>query len=111
MRSFHLPLNQEKSGSMSKFAATSIGIGHVGNIFKEGELEAISVCKDSLLTAADGKKYKTKFYNLDVIISVGYRVKSLRGMQFRPDNYREGQQSAKGLSAERACNKPPIRKS
>jgi hypothetical protein len=56
---------------------------HVGNIFKEGELEQVSVCKDSLLTAIDGKKYKTKFYNLDVIISVGYRVKSIRGTQFR----------------------------
>lgn len=56
---------------------------HIGNIFKEHELEKDSVCKDSLLTAADGKKYKTKFYNLDVIISVGYRVKSLRGTQFR----------------------------
>ena len=56
---------------------------HVGNIFKEGELNQDSVCKDSLLTALDGKKYKTKFYNLDVIISVGYRVKSLRGTQFR----------------------------
>lgn len=56
---------------------------HVGNIFKEGELEINSVCKDSLLTAQDGKKYKTRFYSLDVIISVGYRVKSLRGTQFR----------------------------
>jgi len=56
---------------------------HVGNIFKEGELEQVSVCKDSLLTASDGKKYNTKFYNLDVIISVGYRVKSMRGTQFR----------------------------
>ncbi len=56
---------------------------HISNIFKEHELEKDSVCKDSLLTAADGKKYKTKFYNLDVIISVGYRVKSLRGTQFR----------------------------
>jgi hypothetical protein len=56
---------------------------HIGNIFKEGELEINSVCKDSLLTALDGKKYKTKLYNLDVIISVGYRVKSLRGTQFR----------------------------
>src|SRR5690606_5147085 len=42
-----------------------------------------SVCKDSLLTAADGKSYKTTLYNLDVIISVGYRVKSQRGTQFR----------------------------
>ena len=56
---------------------------HIGNIFKEGELAQISVCKDSLLTAQDGKNYKTKLYNLDVIISVGYRVKSLRGTQFR----------------------------
>ena len=56
---------------------------HIGNIFKEGELEEISVRKDSLLTASDGKKYRTKIYNLDVIISVGYRVKSKRGTQFR----------------------------
>ncbi len=56
---------------------------HIGNVFSEKELNEKSVCKDSLLTAKDGKKYKTKIYNLDVIISVGYRVKSLRGTQFR----------------------------
>ena len=56
---------------------------HINNIFKEGELDKISVVKDSLTTAADGKRYKTKFYSLDVIISVGYRVKSIRGTQFR----------------------------
>ncbi len=56
---------------------------HISNIFKENELQENSVCKDSLLTANDGKKYKTKIYNLDVIISVGYRVKSKRGTQFR----------------------------
>ena len=56
---------------------------HITNIFNEKELVEQSVCKDSLLTAKDGKNYKTKFYNLDVIISVGYRVKSLRGTQFR----------------------------
>ena len=56
---------------------------HISNIFKEGELDKNSVCKESLLTAVDGKLYKTKFYNLDVIISVGYRVKSVRGTQFR----------------------------
>ena len=49
---------------------------HINNIFREGELEMFSVVKESLTTAADGKKYKTKFYNLNVIISVGYRVKS-----------------------------------
>jgi len=56
---------------------------HIANIFKEGELEEISVGKNSLLTASDGKKYKTKLYNLDVIISVGYRVKSKTGTHFR----------------------------
>jgi hypothetical protein len=56
---------------------------HIGNIFKEGELIEDSVCKESLLTASDGKSYKTKIYNLDVIISIGYRVKSRRGTQFR----------------------------
>jgi hypothetical protein len=66
------------------FDATKQNISlHINNIFKEGELQPDSVVKEYLTTAADGKKYKTKFYNLDVIISVGYRVKSLRGTQFR----------------------------
>jgi len=56
---------------------------HIRNIFKEGELEEFSVVKDYLTTASDGKKYSTNYYNLDVIISVGYRVKSHRGTQFR----------------------------
>ncbi len=55
---------------------------HIENIFEEGELQENSVSKESLLTAKDGKNYKTKFYNLDLIISVGYRVKSIRGTQF-----------------------------
>ena len=56
---------------------------HIKNIFEEGELQENSVSKDSLLTAKDGKRYKTKLYNLDLIISVGYRVRSIRGTQFR----------------------------
>ena len=56
---------------------------HINNCFKEGELDKDSVVKDFLTTASDGKKYKTKYYNLDVIISVGYRVKSQRGIEFR----------------------------
>ena len=56
---------------------------HIKNIFNERELQEKSVSKDSLLTAKDGKNYKTKVYNLDLIISVGYRVKSIRGTQFR----------------------------
>jgi hypothetical protein len=56
---------------------------HITNIYKEGELEENSVVKEYLTTATDGKKYKTKLYNLDVIISVGYRVKSKAGTRFR----------------------------
>ena len=56
---------------------------HINNCFKEGELDKGSVVKDFLTTASDGKNYKTKCYNLDVIISVGYRVKSQRGIEFR----------------------------
>lgn len=56
---------------------------HIRNIFKERELQEDSVIKEYLTTASDMKDYKTKFYNLDVIISVGYRVKSHRGTQFR----------------------------
>ena len=56
---------------------------HISNIFKEGELEKGSVVRDFRITASDGKDYKTKHYNLDVIISVGYRVKSKQGTQFR----------------------------
>jgi len=57
--------------------------GHVKNIFKEGELKENSVVRDFRTTAPDGKEYQRKHYNLDMIISVGYRVKSKRGIQFR----------------------------
>ncbi|HEY4147452.1 MAG TPA: RhuM family protein [Chitinophagaceae bacterium] len=56
---------------------------HINNIFKEKELDKKSVVKESLTTATDGKQYKANYYNLDVIISVGYRIKSKRGTQFR----------------------------
>lgn len=56
---------------------------HIRNVFREGELQENSVVKDFLTTATDGKAYETNHYNLDVIISVGYRVKSHRGTQFR----------------------------
>ncbi len=56
---------------------------HIGNIFNEGELNEDSVVRKFRTTASDGKNYNTSFYNLDVIISVGYRVKSQQGTQFR----------------------------
>jgi hypothetical protein len=56
---------------------------HISNVFEEGELQRDSVVAEFATTAADGKTYRVEYYNLDVIISVGYRVKSLRGTQFR----------------------------
>lgn len=71
--------------SMSKVFGCSIdNISlHLKNIFKERELDENSVIEESSVTASDGKKYKTKIYNLDVIISVGYRVNSKKATQFR----------------------------
>jgi hypothetical protein len=56
---------------------------HLQNIFKDKELDQDSVVKDFLTTAADGKKYHTKMYSLEVVVAVGYRVNSVRGMLFR----------------------------
>jgi len=56
---------------------------HVANIFEEGELASKSVVANFATTASDGKTYQVQYFNLDVVISVGYRVKSLRGTQFR----------------------------
>lgn len=56
---------------------------HISHILSEGELVGDSVCKDFLRTATDGKNYQTKYYNLDMIIAVGYRVNSKRATQFR----------------------------
>jgi len=75
-------LTQQQMSMLFNTSRNNITL-HIGNIFKEHELEQDSVCKESLLTAQDGKTYRTKFYNLDVIISVGYRVKSQAGTRFR----------------------------
>lgn len=56
---------------------------HIQNIFTEGELIAESVCREFRHTAGDGKSYATQHYNLDLILAVGYRVRSARGIQFR----------------------------
>ena len=75
-------LSQRQMTSLFQQTKQNISL-HINNCFKDGELEPISVVKEFLTTAKDGKKYKTKYYNLDVIISVGYRVKSKQGTQFR----------------------------
>lgn len=61
----------------------NISYEHIKNIFVEGELMESSVVRNFRTTASDGKSYETNFYNLDIIISVGYRVKSQQGTQFR----------------------------
>ena len=66
------------------FAATKQNISlHLKNLFEDGELVEDAVVKESLTTAADGKRYQTKLYKLDAILAVGYRVRSPRGVQFR----------------------------
>ena len=75
-------LNQKQMGILFDKNPKTIS-EHINNIFKEGELDKNSVIRNFQITAKDGKKYKVIHYNLDVIISVGYRVKSKRGTQFR----------------------------
>lgn len=75
-------LNQSQIADLFEKTKQNISL-HVRNIFKDGELDEDSVVKNSLTTASDGKEYVTKYYNLDVIISVGYRVKSKQGTRFR----------------------------
>jgi len=66
------------------FQTTKQNIGqHIKNIVQGSELKEDSVVKNFFITASDGKNYKTRHYNLDMIISVGYRVRSHRGTQFR----------------------------
>ena len=75
-------LTQQQMAELFKSTKQNISL-HVNNIFREGELAKNSVVKECLTTASDGKNYRTKYYNLDVIISVGYRVKSSVGTRFR----------------------------
>jgi len=75
-------LTQQHMADLFRTTKQNVSL-HLQNIFKEKELAEDSVVKESLTTAADGKSYQTKFYNLDAIISVGYRVKSAVATRFR----------------------------
>lgn len=75
-------LSQKEMGELFQVTPANIN-QHLKKIFEEGELLPDSVIKDFLITAADGKNYKTKHYNLDAILAVGYRVRSPRGVEFR----------------------------
>ena len=75
-------LTQKSMAELFQTTKQNISL-HLLNVFAEGELDEVSVIKDFLTTAADGKNYRTKFYNLDAIISVGYRIKSNVATRFR----------------------------
>jgi hypothetical protein len=75
-------LNQDEIALLFGKGRSTI-VEHISNVFKEGELVEKSVCREFRHTGTDGKNYQVRYYNLDVIISVGYRVKSHRGTQFR----------------------------
>lgn len=75
-------LSQQLMAELFQTTKQNISL-HIKNIFEENELVENSVVKEFLTTAADGKSYQTKFYNLDMIISVGYRIKSNVATQFR----------------------------
>ena len=75
-------MTQKMMGKLFDCSSENI-IAHLRNIFESGELEEEAVAKKYLATASDGKNYLTKFYSLDAIISVGYRVNSVQATQFR----------------------------
>jgi hypothetical protein len=75
-------LNQQQMAELFATSKPNISM-HIANILKEKELNEISVVKNYLTTAADGKNYNVVFYSLEMIIAVGYRVRGVRGTQFR----------------------------
>jgi hypothetical protein len=75
-------LTQDQMAELFDKGRTTI-TEHIQNAFKEGELDENAVCREFRRTGSDDKEYIVKYYDLDVIISVGYRVKSLCGTQFR----------------------------
>lgn len=75
-------MNQQQLAELFDTSKPNISM-HITNILKENELGLNSVVKDYLTTAQDGKTYKVTFYSLDMILAIGFRVRSKRGTQFR----------------------------
>lgn len=75
-------MNQNQLAALFDTSVPNISM-HISNILKEAELEQNSVIKDYLITASDGKKYNVAFYSLDMVLAIGFRVRSKRGTQFR----------------------------
>jgi hypothetical protein len=97
-------LTQQHMAALFQTSVPNISM-HIRNVFTEGELTASSVVKESLTTAADSKNYATKFYNLDVIISVGYRVSHSR-WRLKNDSHARFAQDAKTRRFEDQEEKP-----
>ena len=75
-------MNQNQMAELFATSIPNISM-HISNILKEGELQQNSVIKEYLTTAADGKNYNVTFYSLEMILAIGFRVRSKRGTQFR----------------------------
>lgn len=75
-------MNQNQLAELFDTSVPNVSM-HISNILKEGELEQNSVIKDYLTTASDGKEYRVTFYSLEMILAIGFRVRSKRGTQFR----------------------------
>lgn len=75
-------MNQNQMAELFATSIPNVSM-HISNILKEGELDENSVIKDYLTTASDGKNYQVTFYALDMILAIGFRVRSKRGTQFR----------------------------
>lgn len=102
-------LSQKQMAELFQIRVPTLN-AHLRNIFADGELAPESVIRNCLTTATDGKNYQTKFYNLDVVLAVGYRVRSPRGVQFRQwATERLGEYLLKGFTMddERLKN-PPV---
>lgn len=75
-------MNQNQMAELFSTSKQTISY-HIANILEESELDVNSVVKDYLTTASDGKNYQVTFYALDMILAIGFRVRSKRGIQFR----------------------------
>ncbi len=105
-------LSQKQMAELFDIKVSTLN-GHLRQIFKDGELQEDAVIRNYRITASDGKNYKTNFYSLDVILAVGYRVRSQRGVQFRQwatDKLKEYLIKGFVLDDERLKN-PPVKDS
>jgi hypothetical protein len=97
-------MNQQQLAELFDTSIPNIGM-HVSNILKESELEEKSVIKDYLTTATDGKNYNITFYSLEMILAIGFRVRSKRGTQFRANrNLKEYMVKGFAMDDERLKN-------